>query len=141
MFKIIRSTVTIFLEFAALFFSVLWYLNNRDFEPFISMIISLIAFFSSISSRLFQRPKLVLHKKTSHWGRRPTGYTRKTPKIIQVGIDKINQYWELDWNYELEIRNNASLSAYNIEIKYDCLPTNIKVRGQIGKIEPLLPTQ
>ena len=72
-------------------------------------------------------------------GRRPKGYTANNPQIIRVGIDNPEQYWELAWNYQLEIRNNSSVTAYYIEIDYNNLPPKTYVKGEIGKIEPLTP--
>ena len=137
--KILRSTITIISEIVVLTLSILWYLQTKDYEPLIAIIVASVGLISSLSSRLFVRPKLVLYKQKNNWGRRPKGYTANNPQIIRVGIDNPEQYWELAWNYQLEIRNNSSVTAYYIEIDYNNLPPKTYVKGEIGKIEPLTP--
>ena len=137
--KILRNTITILSEIVVLTLSIFWYLQTKDYEPIIAIIIASVGLISSLLSRLFVRPKLVLHKQKNNWGRSPKGYTANNPQIIRVGIDNPEQYWELDWNYQLEIRNNSSETAYYIEIDYNNLPPKTYVKGQIGKIEPLTP--
>ena len=137
--KILQNTITILSEIVVLTLSIFWYLKTKDYEPIIAIIVASVGLISSLLSRLFVRPKLVLHKKKNNWGRSPKGYTSNNPQIIRVGIDNPEQYWELDWNYQLEIRNNSSETAYYIEIDYDNLPPKTYVKGQIGKIEPLTP--
>jgi len=137
--KIFRNTITIISEIVVLTLSLLWYLQNKEYEPLIAIIVASIGLISSFLSRLFVRPKLVLHKQKNHWGRSPKGYTANNPQIIRVGLDHPEQYWELDWNYELEIRNNSSETAYYIEVEYKNLPPKTYIKGQIGKIEPLTP--
>ena len=139
MIKILRNTITILSEIVILTLSIFWYLQTKDFEPIITIIVAIVGLISSLLSRLFVRPKLVLHKQNNNWGRSPKGYTVNNPQIIRVGIDNPEQYWELDWNYQLEIRNNSSETAYYIEINYINLPPKTYVKGQIGKIEPLTP--
>jgi len=92
---------------------------------------------STVLSNLGIRPKLVLHKNKNFWGRSPIGYTENNPQIINVGIDHPEMYWELNWNYELEIRNNSSTTAYYVEIDYQNLPPKTFIKGEIGKIEPI----
>jgi hypothetical protein len=137
--KILRNTITILSEIVVLTLSIFWYLQTKDYEPIIAIIVASVGLISSLLSRLFVRPKLVLHKQKKNWGRSPKGYTVNNPQIIRVGIDNPEQYWELDWNYQLEIRNNSSETAYYIEIDYNNLPPKTYVKGQIGKIEPLTP--
>lgn len=137
--KLLRNTITILSEIVILTLSILWYLQTKDYEPIIAIIVASVGLISSVLSRLFVRPKLVLHKQKSNWGRSPKGYTANNPQIIRVGIDNPQQYWELDWNYQLEIRNNSSETAYYIQIDYNNLPSKTYVKGQIGKIEPLTP--
>lgn len=137
--KILRSTITIISEIVVLTLSILWYLQTKDYEPLIAIIVTSVGLILSLLSRLFVRPKLVLHKQKNIWGRSPKGYTANNPQIIRVGIDNPEQYWQLDWNYHLEIRNNSSVTAYYIEIDYQNLPPKTYVKGEIGKIEPLTP--
>jgi len=137
--KILRSSITIISEFIVLTLSILWYLQTNEYEPLIAIIVTSVALISSLLSRYYVRPKLVLHKQKNHWGRSPKGYTANNPQIIRVGIDNPEQYWELHWNYHLEIRNNSSVTAYYIGIDYDNLPPKTYVKGEIGKIEPLTP--
>lgn len=137
--KILRSTITIISEIVVLTLSILWYLQTKDYEPLIAIIVTSVGLILSLLSRLFVRPKLVLHKQNNIWGRSPKGYTANNPQIIRVGIDNPEQYWQLDWNYHLEIRNNSSVTAYYIEIDYKNLPPKTYVKGEIGKIEPLTP--
>ncbi len=139
--KILRNTITILSEIVVLTLSIFWYLQTKDYEPIIAIIVASVGLISSLLSRLFVRPKLVLHKQKNNWGRSPKGYTANNPQIIRVGIDNPEQYWELDWNYQLEIRNNSSETAYYIEIDYNNLPPKTYVKGQIGKIEPLTPNE
>lgn len=137
--KILRNTITIISEIVVLTLSILWYIQNKEYEPLIAIIVAIVGLISSFLSRLFIRPKLVLHKQKNHWGRSPKGYTANNSQIIRVGIDHPEQYWKLDWNYELEIRNNSSETAYYIEVEYKNLPPYTYIKGEIGKIEPLTP--
>lgn len=118
---------------------VLWYLQKREIEPLIGIITSGGFLLVSIITKLSRRPKIVLHYNKIIWGRGPKGYTKNNPPIIRVGIDKPDIYWELQWNYELEIRNNSSITAYNLEIEYINLPPKTLIEGKIGKIEPIMP--
>jgi hypothetical protein len=137
--KILRNTITILSEIAILTISIFWYLHSKDYESLIAIIVAGIGLITSLLSRLFVRPKLILHKQKNNWGRSPKGYTADNSQIIRVGIDNPEKYWELEWKYQLEIRNNSSEPAYYIEIKYSNLPPKTEVKGQIGKIEPLTP--
>lgn len=136
--KILRNTITIVSEIIVLFLAILWYIQNKEFEPLIVIILTLVGLVSGFLSRFYIRPKLVLHKQINNWGRIPKAFVN-IPQQIVIGINHAQQHWELNWNYELEIRNNSSETAYYIEIDYENLPPNTYVDGQIGKIEPLLP--
>ena len=136
--KFIRKTIIILTELVAFILFTLWYSKSHSIEPFIGMITTAGALLVSVITKITIRPKLVMHKITVGYGRRPMGYTQNNPRIIRVGIDMPNQYWELDWDFELEIRNNSSEVAYNIKFNYKNIPLNTTVKGSIGKIEPLL---
>jgi len=137
--KIIRNALTIVSEIVILVLATLWYLKSYDYEPLIIIITCTIGLIASLLNRKFTRPKIILHKQKTDWGRNSKGYTSNNPPIIRVGKDNTDQYWELNWNYVLEIRNNSSETAYYIEIEYQNLPPKTFVNGEIGKIEPITP--
>ena len=82
--KILRSTITIISEIVVLTLSILWYLQTKDYEPLIAIIVTSVGLILSFLSRLFVRPKLVLHKQKNIWGRSPKGYTANNPQIIRI---------------------------------------------------------
>lgn len=137
--RILRNVYAIVSEFIILIFAVLWFIQVKDFEPFILIIATIIGLVSGLISKSYIRPKLILHKEKTYWGKSPKGYTSNNPPIIMVGIDRQEMYWELNWNYELEIRNNSSSTAYYVKIEYKNLPPKTYVDGEIGKIEPITP--
>ena len=135
--KILKNTITILSETIILILAILWYKKTLEYEPLIAIIVSSIALISSFGTRLFSRPKIELHHIKTDWGRLTKGYTANNPPIIRVGIDNPEQYWELFWNYILEVRNNSSLDAYSIEMDYKNIPEKTFIHGKIGKIEPI----
>ena len=139
--RIIKNTITILTEFLVLILATLWYLSTRDYEPLIAMIIGSVGLLTSLISKWFVRPKIVLHHQRTGWGKKPKGYTSNNPPIIRFGIEKRNQYWELYWDHILEIRNNSSQTAYSIDIKYINTPPKTYINGEFGKIEPLLANE
>lgn len=139
--KFIRSTITIISEFIILVLAILWYIKTHEYEPLIAIIVSTVGLITSSISKFVIRPKIELQHKKIDWGRNTRGYTVNNPPIIRVGIDHPNQYWELFWNFALEIRNNSSLNAYSIEIEYLNIPEKTIIHGNFGKIEPLLANE
>ena len=135
--KYLKNTITIFSEIGILILAILWYGKSSEYEPLIAIIVSSIALISSLGSRFFVRPKIELHHIKTDWGRLTKGYTANNPPIIRVGIDNPEQYWELSWNFTLEVRNNSSLDAYSIEMNYENIPEKTFIKGEIGKIEPI----
>lgn len=135
--KILKNTITIISEIVILILAILWYKNSSEYEPLIAIIVSTIALFSSLGSRVFLRPKIELHNIKTGWGRLTKGYTANNPPIIRVGIDNPEQYWELYWDYILEVRNNSSLDSYSIEMNFKNIPEKTFITGEIGKIEPI----
>jgi len=136
--KILKNTITIISEIVVLILSILWYRSTRDYEPLIAVIVSSVGLITSLIYKFVFRPKIELHHQKTDWGRLTKGYTKNNPPIIRVGLDNPDQYWELYWNYTLEIRNNSSQDAYSIEIEYKNIPEKTFINGEIGKIEPLL---
>lgn len=135
--KILKNTITILSEVTILILSVLWYGGTSEYEPLIAIIVSSIALLSSLGSRFLYRPKVELHHIKTNWGRKTKGYTANNPPVIRVGIDNPEQYWELSWNFNLEVRNNSSLDAYSIKMNYENIPKKTFISGEIGKIEPI----
>lgn len=136
--KILKSSITIIAEIVILIIAFIWYRNTNDYEPLIMLIASGVGLVTSLISKYASRPKIELHHEILDYSRLTKGYTANNPPIIRVGIDTLNQYWELTWHYSLEIRNNSSLTAYSIQIEYLNVPKNTIVKGEIGKIEPIL---
>jgi len=136
--KILKNTIMIISEIVVLILATLWYRSTCDYEPLIAIILSSVGLIGSLISRFVFRPKIELHHQKTESGRLTKGYTKNNPPIIRVGLDNPEQFWELYWNYTLEIRNNSSQDAYTIEIEYKNLPENAFINGEIGKIEPLL---
>lgn len=136
--KILKNSITIISEIVVLILSILWYKSTLDYEPLIAIIVCSVGLISSLVTRFVVRPKIELHHQNTDYGRLTKGYTFNNPPIIRVGVDNPDQYWELFWNYTLEIRNNSSQDAYSIEIEYKNIPDKTFINGEIGKIEPLL---
>ncbi|SFF10447.1 hypothetical protein [Thermophagus xiamenensis] len=139
--RILKNTITILAEIIVLILSTLWYLKTKEYEPLIAMIIGGVGLLTSLISKWFLRPRIVLHQQKTDWGRLTKGYTNNNPLIIRLGIDIPNQYWELFWNHILEIRNNSSQTAYSIDIKHINTPHKTYINEEIGKIEPLLANE
>lgn len=137
--KIISSYILIIIEIIILLLSVLWYFEQKEIEPIIVGITALGGIITAILIRITRRPRLVLHHVRNSTMRLHRGYSpRQANQILQVGIDHPIAFWELKWNYKLEIRNNSSNDAYYVEIEYENLPINTKIAGELGKIEPIL---
>ena len=85
------------------------------------------------------RPRIDFHKIWSSSARLIRGTSPDNPKVIRVGIDKIKRYWELNWNFEIEIRNNSSQTVYELDIEFQNKPANTQIVGSIGKYEPIQP--
>jgi len=136
--KILKNSITIISEIIVLILSILWYKSTHDYEPLIAIIICSVGLITSLITRFVVRPKIELYHQKTDYGRLTKGYTPNNPPIIRVGVDNPDQYWELFWNYTLEIRNNSSQDAYSIEIEYKNIPDKTFINGEIGKIEPLL---
>lgn len=83
------------------------------------------------------RPRIDFHKIWSSSARLIRGTSPDNPKVIRVGIDKIKRYWELNWNFEIEIRNNSSETVYELDIEFQNKPANTQIVGSIGKYEPI----
>jgi len=139
--KFITSTITIGGELLILILSIVWRIKTGEIEPVIGIVGSGVALLVSIVAKFAIRPRIVLHRQETHAVRSPQGLTPNNPPIIRVGIDLEDQYWRLEWNYILEIRNNSSQTAYNLQINYKNTPNNTFVEGEIGKIEPLQPNE
>jgi len=139
--KFLRSSFTIITEIIILILAILWFIKTSDYEPLIAIIVSGVGLISSIGSKFLIRPKLYLHQQKTDWGRKTLGYTNNNPPTITLGLDNPEQYWELKWNYTLEIRNNSSQNAYFIEIDYLNIPKGTNIKGEFGKIEPLIANE
>jgi len=137
--KFLTSSITIIVELVILALSIIWYATDREIEPMIGIIASSGGLIAGLLTKFAARPRIVLHRRETHLGRSPQGYTPNNPPVIRVGIDKPDMYWKLDWNYVLEIRNNSTHTAYNLQIEYRNIPEKTFVVGEIGKIEPIQP--
>ena len=142
--KILKNIVTIVVEIAILILGLIWYLRTKEEEPLIVMIGSGGFLIASILTKIFDknekpRPKVVFHRKKNFTMRGPLGYTANNPRVIRLGIDKVEQYWYLDWSYNLEVRNNSSVTAYNYQIEYENKPDKTELKSDIGKIQPIKP--
>jgi hypothetical protein len=139
--KILQNSITIISEIGIFILGFLWYQNTKEIEPIITMIASGTFLLISILSFFFKenqiRPKIVFHHKQDFHSRSPNGYSPKNKPIVQYGIDDLIQFWELKWSYDLEIRNNSSVTAYEINIKYENIPQLTNINGKIGKIQPI----
>jgi len=142
--KFFKNIITIIVEFLILILGIVWYLRTKEEEPLIVMVgsggVLIVTFLAIILDKNKQpRPKIVFNKKMNTTMRKPLGHTSNNPKVIRVGIDKIEQYWHLEWTYTLEIRNNSSVTAYNYLIEFKSKPVNTYLDGEIGKIQPIKP--
>ena len=133
----LAQTISIIVQIILLILSIIWYKQKYEIEPLIGIIglgsSSIIGFLM----RFIKRPKMQLHHTKTHFSRWTNGLTKNNPQVIRLGIDKIDQYWDIVWNYKLEIRNNSSFTAYNIVVEYNNIPAKTIVNGEIGKIEPI----
>lgn len=83
------------------------------------------------------RPRIDFHKIYSYSSRKPLGFTKNNPKIIRFGIDKIEQQWELEWRYKVEVRNNSTVPIYEFRVEFENKPPTARLRNDIGKFEPI----
>jgi hypothetical protein len=140
--KILKNIITIVVEITILILGLIWYFRTKEEEPLIVMIGSGGFLIASILTKIFDkneksRPKVVFHRKKNFTMRGPLVYTANNPRVIRVGIDKVEQYWYLDWSYNLEVRNNSSVTAYNYQIEYENKPDKTELKSDIGKIQPI----
>ena|SRR5690554_161708 len=139
--KFLQNSFTIISEITILILGFIWFQNTKEIEPIIVMIgagtFLLISIISFLIKEAQIRPKIVFHHKQDYYSRSPNGYSSKNKPVIQYGVDDIIQYWELKWSYDLEIRNNSSANAYEIEINYENIPPLTSINGEIGKIQPI----
>lgn len=139
--KILQNSITIISEIAILILGIIWYRNTKEIEPIITMITSgtllLISILSFFYKETQNRPKIVFHHIQDFYSRSPEGYSPKNRQTVQYGFDNLIQFWELKWSYDLEIRNNSSITAYEIQIEYENIPPLTKIKGEIGKIQPI----
>lgn len=133
----LAQTISIIVQILLLILSIMWYRQNYEMEPLIAIITLCGTTIVGLLIRLGKRPKMQLHNIKTYHGRFTKGLTKNNPQIIRVGIDKMDQFWDLEWNYDLEIRNNSSYTAYNIVVEYNNIPEKTIVIGEIGKIEPI----
>lgn len=141
--KILKNIITILIEILILILSLTWYLRTKEEEPLIVMIGSIGFLIASTLTKFFDkteklRPKVVFHRRGNYTSRLSKGLTPNNPKIIYAG-DLLEQYWELTWVYELEIRNNSSITAYNYSVEFKNKPNSTEIIGEIGKIQPIKP--
>ena len=139
--KILKNIVTIIVEISILILGIIWFLRTKEEEPIIVIIGSSGFLIASVLTKIFDkseklRPKVVFHRKNNYTARIPKGITPNNPEIIYAG-DLLEQYWELHWVYELEIRNNSSVTAYNYSIEFENKPNSTEITGEIGKIQPI----
>ncbi|MGE6353962.1 hypothetical protein ACQKCJ_08790 [Flavobacterium sp. NPDC079362] len=133
----LAQTISIIIQVILLVLSIVWYRQDYEIEPLIGIITLCGSSIISLLMRFVKRPKMQLYHVKTHYGRWTTGLTKNNPQVIRLGIDKIDQYWDLEWDYNLEIRNNSSFTAYNIVVEYNNIPEKTIVKGEIGKIEPV----
>lgn len=141
--NILKNIITIIAEIVILILAIIWFIRTKEEEPVIVIIGSSVFLTVSLITKLTDRksrPKIVFHRKNDFTMRGPLGYTPNNPRVIRVGIDKVEQYWELTWVYDLEIRNNSSVTAYNYKVDFKNKPNRTEIKGaEIGKIQPIKP--
>ena len=139
--KIVSHLITIIAEIVILLISIAWFIRTKEEEPLIGIIGSSVFLVVSLLNRFTRiekaRPKIALHKKSNFNMRGPLGYTKNNPDVILSGIDIPEQVWDIVWSYNIEIRNNSSITAYNFEINYINRPSMTTLNGEIGKIQPI----
>lgn len=136
--KFITSSLAIFIEFTTIILASLWYSTTKEIEPLITLCTSIGLILLGVISRFTARPRIVLHHNKAYYGRSPMGYTPNNLSIIIVNDNTSELFWKLNWNFDLEFRNNSSIPAYNIEFNYINQPRNTSIEGNVGKIEPIL---
>lgn len=137
--KYLKNPITIIFELAALIFAILWYLSAREYEPLIAIIVSFSALISSLSAKLFVRPKIVLYHTRGCYGQMSNAFLRDKSNLIILNEDKSSAYWNLSWCFSVEVRNNSSHTAYSVNFEYLNMPqkTDVKIENEIGAIEPI----
>ncbi len=135
---LIKNSIVLISSIALLIVAVIAYIDEKSPERLIFIITTASSTLLSGITKLISRPRIELHRNISNYGRSPMGMTENNPDVIQVGVTRTEHYWELTWNYVLEIRNNSNHPAYNIIVSYKNLPAQVKIKGSFGKIEPLL---
>ena len=140
---ILGSVIAIFAEIVILIIAIIWFVRTKEEEPVIIVIGSSVFLATSLVTKFTDRrlrPKIMFHRKNNFNMRSPLGYTPNNPKLIRVGIDNVEKYWELTWVYDLEIRNNSSVTAYNYRVDFQNKPNQTEIKdAKIGKIQPVKP--
>ena len=140
---ILGSVIAIFAEIVILIIAIIWFVRTKEEEPVIIIIGSSVFLITSLITKFTDRrlrPKIMFHRKNNFTMRGPLGPTPNNPKLIRVGIDNVEKYWELIWLYHLEIRNNSSITAYNYRVDFQNKPNQTEIKdAKIGKIQPVKP--
>lgn len=143
--KFFTSIVSFLIEGILIILAIVWHLKNpNEEEPVITLvtfcaapIIGVVTYFASIQ----KRPNIDFHHTLNNLGRYTKGITQNNPSVIEVGITPVENYWDLVWNYHLEVRNNSSVDAHKIKMEYIDIPPQTKVYGEVGVIEPILANE
>ena len=146
--KFLANNLTLLGEIATIILSLNWYFQNREIEPIIALIVSSIAFITSLFFRV-NSPKLILNIENLSKSRRQEAMSRSDRNardkegniIIYQGGGTSVFHWELSWFYTLSIRNNSSHVVYSpIMFTKDNSP-NINITQFLDEFEPIQPQE
>jgi hypothetical protein len=106
----------------------------------VSILIFLAAIVSQILPRYEQyykhRPNLVVELSSSkgiHSIQTPVGLSAKNKKpVIQAGDPNIWRVYEMEWNFDLVLRNNSEYNAYNVKLLQHKSRPQIQFRENIN---------
>lgn len=138
--KFIANGITIIFEIILSFSALVIYLLEPKLEFLYALIVAAVALFIGITTKLTSdepRPKIVLNSVNDYNSKTPKGYTSNNPRVIRLGIDEIQQFWELKWVYDIDIRNNSSVTAYNLEFDFENKPPKSIIDISLEKNQPI----
>ena len=119
----LKNTITLAVEIVCLILFILWYANSKDIEPLIGLIASSGSLIISlILITIDKKPTIEFSRVNSRPSRKNLGYSQNKPinsgNTIKVGSGQSIPIlcWEMSKVFNIHIKNNSEIPAYNIEI-------------------------
>lgn len=146
--RFFANNLTLLGEVAVIFLSLIWYFQNKEIEPLIVCLVSMVALFTSLFFKVHS-PKLIMNIEYSSKGRKQEApsLSPRNPRdnqgniILYAGGGTSVYHWELHWYYNLIIRNNSSQVVYSPIIYTKNKSYGIKISNFLDEFEPIQPQE